>query len=142
MAYEINNSNRPWNTTRSANVNNSVNATNQPNLSEGANEEGGVGDAPILQARILIADDQPDVLGALPALLNNHGYKCELASSPAAIIEAITAREFDLILMDLNYARDTTSGREGLDVLDQLKASENAPPIVVMTGWATVGLAV
>jgi phosphoserine phosphatase RsbU/P len=142
MAYEINNSNRPWNTTRSANVNNSVNTTNQPNLSEGANAEGGVGDAPILQARILIADDQPDVLEALRALLKNHGYKCELASSPAAIIEAITAREFDLILMDLNYARDTTSGREGLDVLARVRESANEASIVVMTGWATVNLAV
>src|ERR1700678_4851285 len=142
MAYEINNSNRPWNTTRSANVNNSVNATNQPNLSESANAEGGVGDAPILQPRILIADDQPDVLEALRALLKNHGYKCELASSPAAIIEAITAREFDLILMDLNYARDTTSGREGLDVLARVRQSANEASIVVMTGWATVNLAV
>src|ERR1700722_7041500 len=142
MAYEINNSNRPWNTTRTANVNNRVNATNQPNLSEGANEEGGAGDAPILQARILIADDQPDVLEALRALLKNHGYKCELASSPAAIIQAITAREFDLILMDLNYARDPTSGREGLDVLARVRESANEASIVVMTGWATVNLAV
>ncbi len=94
------------------------------------------------QASILIADDQPDVLEALRLLLKGHGYVTEAVTSPAALIDAITRREFDLVLMDLNYARDTTSGREGLDVLTELKASETAPPIVVMTGWATVGLAV
>jgi sigma-B regulation protein RsbU (phosphoserine phosphatase) len=94
------------------------------------------------QPRILIADDQPDVLEALRALLKGHGFRTELASSPAAIIEAVTNREFDVILMDLNYARDTTSGREGLDVLTRVRESVNAAPIVVMTGWATVNLAV
>lgn len=94
------------------------------------------------QPRILIADDQPDVLEALRLLLKGHGYITESVMSPAALFAAITVKEFDLILMDLNYARDTTSGREGLDLLAQLKATENAPPIVVMTGWATVGLAV
>ena len=94
------------------------------------------------QASILIADDQPDVLEALRLLLKGHGYVTEAVTSPAALIDAIARREFDLVLMDLNYARDTTSGREGLDVLTELKASETAPPIVVMTGWATVGLAV
>jgi len=90
------------------------------------------------QASILIADDQPDVLEALRLLLKGHGYVTEAVTSPAALIDAIARREFDLVLMDLNYARDTTSGREGLDVLSKLKASETAPPIVVMTGWATV----
>ena len=94
------------------------------------------------QPRILIADDQPDVLEALRLLLKGHGYVTETVTSPAALFEAISNKEFDLILMDLNYARDTTSGREGLDLLAQLKSTENAPPIVVMTGWATVGLAV
>src|SRR5580704_17446100 len=92
--------------------------------------------------RILIADDQPDVLEALRLLLKGHGYLTESVASPAGLLDALTNREFDLILMDLNYARDTTSGREGLDILTQLKATETAPPIVVMTGWATVGLAV
>jgi phosphoserine phosphatase RsbU/P len=95
-----------------------------------------------IQASILIADDQPDVLEALRLLLKGHGYVTEAVTSPAALVDAIARREFDLVLMDLNYARDTTSGREGLDVLTKLKASESAPPIVVMTGWATVGLAV
>jgi len=94
------------------------------------------------QPRVLIADDQPDVLEALRLLLKGHGYVTEAVTSPAALFDAMTQKEFDLILMDLNYARDTTSGREGLDLLARLKAAENAPPIVVMTGWATVGLAV
>ncbi|MGB0034824.1 MAG: response regulator, partial [Candidatus Acidiferrales bacterium] len=94
------------------------------------------------QARILIADDQTDVLEALRLLLKSHGYLTETVTSPSALLEAVARREFDLILMDLNYARDTTSGREGLDLLAQLEAIEGAPPIVVMTGWATVGLAV
>jgi sigma-B regulation protein RsbU (phosphoserine phosphatase) len=94
------------------------------------------------QARIIIADDQPDVLEALRLLLKGHGYVTEAVTSPAGLLEALGRSEFDLILMDLNYARDTTSGREGLDILTQLKDSGDAPPIVVMTGWATVGLAV
>ena len=96
----------------------------------------------VTQPRVLIADDQPDVLEALRLLLKGHGYLTEAVTSPAALFDAVTQREFDLILMDLNYARDTTSGREGLDLLARLKGAENAPPIVVMTGWATVGLAV
>jgi sigma-B regulation protein RsbU (phosphoserine phosphatase) len=74
--------------------------------------------------------------------LKGHGYRIEAVASPAALLEAVTLREFDVVLMDLNYARDTTSGREGLDLLAQLKAVHDVPPIVVMTGWATVGLAV
>src|SRR5215470_3144315 len=94
------------------------------------------------QPRILIADDQPDVLGALALLLKGHGYITEAVSSPAELLEVIAVREFDLLLMDLNYARDTTSGREGLDLLTHLKTISDIPPIVVMTGWATVGIAV
>ena len=92
--------------------------------------------------RILIADDQPDVLEALRLLLKGHGYTTESVTSPSALIDSLAKKEFDLILMDLNYARDTTSGREGLDLLAQLQAVESTPPIVVMTGWASVGLAV
>lgn len=99
-------------------------------------------DPDAIQRRILIADDQPDVLEALRLLLKGHGYATEAVASPAALLESLERREFDLILMDLNYARDTTSGREGLDLLAQLNALESAPPIVVMTGWASVGLAV
>jgi sigma-B regulation protein RsbU (phosphoserine phosphatase) len=92
--------------------------------------------------RILIADDQPDVLNALRLLLKGQGYETEGVASPAELLRAMEAREFDLLLMDLNYARGTTSGREGLDLLSHLKENEDAPVIVVMTGWATVGLAV
>ncbi len=92
--------------------------------------------------RILIADDQPDVLNALRLLLKGQGYETEGVASPAELLRAVAAREFDLLLMDLNYARDTTSGLEGLDLLSQLKEFADAPAIVVMTGWATVGLAV
>jgi phosphoserine phosphatase RsbU/P len=96
----------------------------------------------MMQARILIADDQPDVQRALVLLLKGHGYVTEAVSSPAELLEAVARTEFDLLLMDLNYARDTTSGREGLDLLSQLKTLADVPPIVVMTGWATVGIAV
>ena len=95
-----------------------------------------------MQSRILIADDQPDVLRALCLLLKGHGYTTETVTSPSDLLEALKRGEFDLLLMDLNYARDTTSGREGLDLLARLKAMESVPPIVVMTGWATVGVAV
>ena len=95
-----------------------------------------------MQSRILIADDQPDVLGALCLLLKGHGYVTETVTSPGDLLEALKRSEFDLLLMDLNYARDTTSGREGLDLLAQLKCVDSVPPIVVMTGWATVGIAV
>lgn len=99
-------------------------------------------DCEIMQPRILIADDQQDVLDALRLLLKGHGFIIETVNSPEELLAAIADGEFDLLLMDLNYARDTTSGREGLDVLSQLRRNENAPPIVAMTGWATVGLAV
>lgn len=82
------------------------------------------------------------MLNALRLLLKSQGYETEAVTSPAELLKAITTRQFDLLLMDLNYARDTTSGREGLDLLSDLKAMEDAPAIVVMTGWATVGLAV
>jgi sigma-B regulation protein RsbU (phosphoserine phosphatase) len=96
----------------------------------------------MIQPRILIADDQQDVLDALRLLLKGHGYSIETVNSPADLLAAVTRQEFDILLIDLNYARDTTSGREGLDVLNRLKAFEDAPPVVAMTGWATVGLAV
>ena len=119
----------------------SVNHSANQNVDKIMNKVAG-DDVQLLQPRILIADDQPDVLEALRALLKGHGYTTEFAASPAAIIDAIADHEFDLILMDLNYARDTTSGREGLDLLTRLTESKTTPPIVVMTGWATVNLAV
>jgi phosphoserine phosphatase RsbU/P len=101
-----------------------------------------IGKGKSLIPRILIADDQLDVLEALRLLLKQHGYLTQTVTSPAAILEALAAQSFDLLLMDLNYARDTTSGREGLDLLGRLKALDGALPVVVMTGWGTVGLAV
>jgi phosphoserine phosphatase RsbU/P len=96
----------------------------------------------VMQPRILVADDQQDVLEALRLLLKGHGYSIETVNSPAGLLTAMARGEFDLLLIDLNYARDTTSGREGMDVLSQLGEFEDLPPVVAMTGWATVGLAV
>jgi sigma-B regulation protein RsbU (phosphoserine phosphatase) len=99
-------------------------------------------DREMMQPRILIADDQQDVLDALRLLLKGHGYSIETVNSPADLLAVVARQEFDILLIDLNYARDTTSGREGLDVLSRLKEMEDPPPVVAMTGWATVGLAV
>src|SRR5579862_2036107 len=92
--------------------------------------------------RILIADDQADVLEALRLLLKTEGIEIETAHSPAGILAALEAREFDAILMDLNYTRDTTSGEEGLDLLGRIRAADSTVPVVVMTAWGTVEVAV
>jgi DNA-binding NtrC family response regulator len=92
--------------------------------------------------RILVADDQPDVLEALRLLLKAEGYQIETAKSPAAVMKAIEARDFSLAIIDLNYARDTTSGQEGLDLLAKLQAADATLPVVVMTAWASVEIAV
>ena len=90
----------------------------------------------------LIADDQPDVLAALRLLLKGAGFQTEVAASPAAVLDAIKQRHFDVVLMDLNYARDTTSGKEGLDLISRIHAMDSILPIVVMTAWGSVDLAV
>jgi DNA-binding NtrC family response regulator len=92
--------------------------------------------------RVLVADDQPDVLVALKLLLKSEGYSTEAVESPEAIVKAVEDQDFDLLLMDLNYARDTTSGREGLDLLRRLKDVDDTLPIVVMTAWGSVELTV
>lgn len=92
--------------------------------------------------RVLVADDQTDVLEALRLLLKVEGYELELVNSPAALLAALSRRSFDLVLMDLNYARDTTSGREGLDLLSQIHEADALLPIVAMTAWGSVELAV
>ncbi|HEX8651898.1 MAG TPA: sigma-54 dependent transcriptional regulator [Pyrinomonadaceae bacterium] len=92
--------------------------------------------------RILIADDQRDVLEALRLLLKGEGYQTETVTSPAEVLHSLEARDFDLLLMDLNYARDTTSGQEGLDLLSRVQAMDNALPVVVMTAWGSVEVAV
>jgi len=97
---------------------------------------------PETAARVLVADDQPDVLEALRWLLSGEGYDPEFVSSTDAVLERLRARPFDLLLMDLNYTRDTTSGREGLELIPQVRAHDPSMPIVVMTGWGSVDTAV
>jgi DNA-binding NtrC family response regulator len=92
--------------------------------------------------RILIADDQPDVLEALRLLLKAEGYAIEAANSPAGVLRALESRDYNVLLMDLNYARDTTSGQEGLDLLSRIQALDSTLPIVVMTAWGSIGIAV
>lgn len=91
---------------------------------------------------ILIADDQPDVLIALRLLLKGEGYRVSEASSPQGVIDAIAKNEFDVVLMDMNYTRDTTSGREGIELLSKIKSIDDTLSIVVMTAFSTVDLAV
>ena len=93
-------------------------------------------------ARVLIADDQRDVLEALRLLLKGEGLECETASSPAGVLAALEARDYDAVLIDLNYTRDTTSGQEGLDLLARIRDVDPDLPILVMTAWGTVDLAV
>jgi DNA-binding NtrC family response regulator len=92
--------------------------------------------------RILIADDQPDVLEALRLLLKGEGYQTETVTSPADLLKALEARDFDVVLMDLNYTRDTTSGQEGLDTLSRIQTLDTTLPVVVMTAWGSVEVAV
>jgi len=92
--------------------------------------------------RILIADDQPDVLEALRLLLKSEGYKTESAESPQQVIQCIENREYDAAIIDLNYTRDTTSGQEGLDLLARIQAVDSMLPVIVMTAWSSVDLAV
>jgi DNA-binding NtrC family response regulator len=93
-------------------------------------------------ARILIADDRPDVREALRLLLKPEGFQTEQANSPAAVLDVLENREFDGAIIDLNYTRDTTSGAEGLDLLSALHNRDPLLPIVVMTAWGSVDLAV
>lgn len=92
--------------------------------------------------RILIADDQADVLEALRLLLKGEGYQIEAATSPRAVVAALEARDFDVVLIDLNYTRDTTSGQEGLDLLSRIRSMDSLLPVVVMTAWGSVDVAV
>jgi DNA-binding NtrC family response regulator len=92
--------------------------------------------------RVLIADDQADVVEALRLLLKAEGFHLETASSPAGVLAALDAREFDVAIVDLNYARDTTSGEEGLNLLTRIQNNDPTLPVVVMTAWGTVDVAV
>ena len=92
--------------------------------------------------RILIADDQPDVLEALRLLLKREGLKTDSAESPQQALQAVESHEYDLAIIDLNYSRDTTSGQEGLDLLAKIQGVDSMLPVVVMTAWGSVDLAV
>lgn len=92
--------------------------------------------------RVLIADDQPDLLDALRLLLKEQSIQMEAVTSPEAVIAAIERGRYDLLLMDLNYTGDTTSGREGMDLLSRVQAIDSLLPVIVMTGWGSVDLAV
>lgn len=95
-----------------------------------------------MAARILVADDQPDILQALRLLLVDAGFEADLVGSVDDVIDKVSAQPYDLLLMDLNYTRDTTSGKEGLDLLDRVRARDGALPVVVMTGWGSIDTAV
>jgi DNA-binding NtrC family response regulator len=92
--------------------------------------------------RILVADDQADIREALRLLLKAEGYVAETVSSPVAALEAVQSNEFDIMLADLNYQRDTTSGQEGIDLLSRVQAADSKLPVIVMTAWGSVELAV
>lgn len=92
--------------------------------------------------RILLADDQPDVLAALRLLLKGEGFQVESVSSPAHALAALRERDFDIALVDLNYTRDTTSGEEGLELLARIQAVDSSLPVVVMTAWSSIEIAV
>ena len=95
-----------------------------------------------MQRRILIADDQADILSALKLLLKREGFEVATATSPAGVLDVAAREHVDVALVDLNYTRDTTSGAEGLELVDQLRKQHPELPIVVMTAWATVEVAV
>jgi len=92
--------------------------------------------------RVLICDDQPDVLHAIQLLLKGQGYEAVTVDSPRGLLREARSEGFDLILADLNYTRDTTSGEEGLDLLAELEAQGNTAPVIVMTAWGSIDLAV
>jgi DNA-binding NtrC family response regulator len=92
--------------------------------------------------RVLIADDQQDIRESLRLLLKNEGFETYLASSPGDVLSALEAREFDAVLMDLNYTRDTTSGQEGLDLLARIQSLDSSLPVIVMTAWSSIEIAV
>ena len=92
--------------------------------------------------RILVADDQPDVLAAARLLLKGEGCEIATAASPAEVLELLEADEYDVLMLDLNYTRDTTSGQEGLDLLPRVQALDSTLPIIVMTAWGSIDSAV
>ncbi len=97
---------------------------------------------PTHQGRVLVADDQTDVLNALRLLLGGEGYDVTTVTSPSELVSTLEGADFDVALIDLNYTRDTTSGQEGFALLDRMKAIDPTLPVLVMTGWSSVAGAV
>ena len=95
-----------------------------------------------LRYRVLLADDQADIRDSLRLLLKNEGFETVQAASPDAALRELEGREFDVVLMDLNYTRDTTSGQEGLDLLTRIQMLDSTLPVIVMTAWGSVSVAV
>src|SRR5215472_18016563 len=91
---------------------------------------------------VLIADDQRSVLEALQLLLKSSGSRTEMANSPNALLAALESAQYDVVLLDLNYTLDTTSGREGLELLSRIQALDDSLPLVVMTAWGSMDLAI
>ena len=94
------------------------------------------------QPRVLVADDQQDVVAALRMLLRGAGLEVDPATSVQEVRHRLDSQTYDLVLMDLNYARDTTSGREGLDLLTEIRERDRLLPVIVMTGWGSIDTAV
>jgi len=93
-------------------------------------------------ARVLIADDQAHVCDALGLLLKSHGYRTKAVSDPLRVVEALDSEQFDVVLLDMNYERDTTAGEEGLDLVSRIRMRDEHLPMIVMTAWGSVDLAV
>jgi len=93
-------------------------------------------------ARVLIADDQAHVLDALGLLLKSNGYRTKTVSDPLRVVEALDSERFDVVLLDMNYERDTTAGGEGLELVSEIRRRDETLPMIVMTAWGSVELAV
>src|SRR4029450_11244344 len=91
---------------------------------------------------ILVADDQTDVRESLRILFRSEGFAMDVVNSPIGVLEAISSHHYDVLLLDMNYARDTTSGGEGLELLSRIRQQDDTLPVLLMTAWSTVGLAV
>src|SRR6266700_459913 len=116
-------------------------ASGTQTLAESTKESGAMPSAEKAH-RILIADDQPAVLDALKMLLRSEGFEVDVVRSPQVALASLGLREYDTVLLDLNYARDTTSGQEGIELLESIRAIDSQLPVIVMSAWGTIELAV